>query len=98
MCVGASASSLVKSRLFLGLFHEHENGAVKSKQKTATLQQSCCLLECCCGRSSVIRSAQKADRRLVAGQFDWHVGQGLTSGRTPSVPIRRNIFRGLEYQ
>ena len=30
MCVGASASSsLVKSRLFLGLFHEHENGAVK---------------------------------------------------------------------
>ena len=32
MCVGASASSsLVKSRLFLGLFHEHENGVVKSR-------------------------------------------------------------------
>jgi hypothetical protein len=37
---------LVKSRLFLGLFHEHENGAVKSQQKTATLQQP--KPECCC--------------------------------------------------
>ena len=35
------AAELVRSRLFLGLFHEHENGAVKSCSSDFTCSSSC---------------------------------------------------------